>query len=89
MVDRALPVGDIGRWFDVVPHLGSLAYRAASPDPRCHLIDLGDAARTSVVDVAGGKPARRSYDGLHPDAPMHERLGVMVADEVRRTLSGR
>lgn len=60
------------------------AYRAetASPDAKCHLIDLGEEASSRVEDWVEGKPVRRSFDGLHPNVAMHARLGEWVADRV-------
>ncbi|WP_406694984.1 SGNH/GDSL hydrolase family protein [Singulisphaera sp. Ch08] len=64
-----------------------VAYQNASPDSKCHLIDLGDEASSRVEDLVEGKPARRSFDGLHPNSAMHARLGAMVADRVIAILS--
>jgi lysophospholipase L1-like esterase len=62
------------------------AYQRTSPDPGCHLLDLGDEASSRIIDVVEGKPARRSFDGLHPNAAMHARLGALLADRVLATL---
>ncbi|SIO58370.1 Lysophospholipase L1 [Singulisphaera sp. GP187] len=63
------------------------AYQAASPDSNCHLIDLGDDVSSKVEDLVDGKPARRSFDRLHPNSAMHARLGTMMADRVSAILS--
>lgn len=63
------------------------AYQAATPDRRCHLIDLGPAASIRDDDLVDGQPVRRSFDGVHPTAAMHARLGAMMAERVREVLS--
>ena len=90
--------GPLAQVFVVIPFEGFnrapiqaafVAYQAASPDSKCHLIDLGDQASSRVEDRVNGQPARRSFDGLHPNAAMHARLGAMVADRVIEILAHR
>lgn len=63
------------------------AYQAATPDPRCYLLDLGTEISAGLTGLAPTGTAA-STDSFHPRSDTNARIGALIVAEVRKRLSG-